>query len=170
VPRAGGTGADRDRAHGSVQAVSQDPPGAVLFVCSMNAVRSPMAAAILRHLAGRRCYVESAGVRAGAPDPFAAAVMDEIGIDIAGHRPNTLSDLHDTSFDLIVTLSPEAHHQALELTRTMAVEVEYWPTFDATMMIGHGSREQVLQAYRGVRDGLFRRIKQRFGLEGGPTV
>ena len=102
----------------------------------MNSVRSPMAAAILRHLAGRRAYVESAGVRAGGPDAFAAAVMDEIGIDISQHTPHTLRDLHDTSFDLIVTLSPEAHHQALELTRTMAVEVEYWPTFDATMLIG----------------------------------
>jgi protein-tyrosine-phosphatase len=129
-----------------------------------------MAAAILRHLAGNRCYVVSAGVRAGSSDSFAAAVMDEIGIDIAGHTPNTLHDLHDTSFDLIVTLSPEAHHQALELTRTMAVDVEYWPTFDATMMIGHASREQALDAYRGVRDQLFRRIKQRFGFTGGPSV
>jgi protein-tyrosine-phosphatase len=129
-----------------------------------------MAAAILRHLAGNRCYVVSAGVRAGSSDGFAAAVMDEIGIDIAGHKPNTLHDLHDTSFDLIVTLSPEAHHQALELTRTMAVDVEYWPTFDATMMIGHASREQALDAYRGVRDQLFRRIKQRFGFTGGPSV
>jgi protein-tyrosine-phosphatase len=149
----------------------QDLPGAVLFACTMNSVRSPMAAAILRHLAGRRLYVESAGVKqAGEPDPFAVAAMDEIGIDIAGHQPNTLQDLHDTSFDLIITLSPEAHHQALELTRTMAVEVEYWPTFDATMMVGHGSREQVLEAYRGVRDQLFQRIKRRFGFEGGPTV
>jgi protein-tyrosine-phosphatase len=136
----------------------------------MNSVRSPMAAAILRHLAGRRVYVESAGVRAGGPDAFAQAVMDEIGIDITKHTPRTLRDLHDTSFDLIVTLSPEAHHQALELTRTMAVDVEYWPTFDATMMVGQGSREQTLQAYRTVRDQLFKRIKQRFALEGGPTV
>jgi protein-tyrosine-phosphatase len=136
----------------------------------MNSVRSPMAAAILRHLAGRRAYVESAGVRAGGPDHFAATVMGEIGIDISDHKPHTLRDLHDTSFDLIITLSPEAHHQALELTRTMAVDVEYWPTFDATMMIGHGSREQILQAYRDVRDHLFQRIKQRFGFEGGPTV
>jgi protein-tyrosine-phosphatase len=136
----------------------------------MNAVRSPMAAAILRHLAGPRCYVVSAGVRAGPPDAFAAAVMSEIGIDMAGHKPNLLQDLHDTSFDVIITLSPEAHHQALELTRTMAVEVEYWPTFDATMMLGHGSREQVLQVYRSVRDQLFQRIKGRFGFTGGPTV
>jgi protein-tyrosine-phosphatase len=129
-----------------------------------------MAAAILRHLAGRGVYVESAGVKTETPDAFAAAVMEEIGIDISRHTPHTLRELHDTSFDLIITLSPEAHHQALELTRTMAVEVEYWPTFDATLMIGHGSREQILEAYRGVRDGLFARIKQRFGLEGGPTV
>lgn len=148
----------------------QDLPGAVLFVCTTNTVRSPMAAAILRHLAGRSVYVESAGVRPDSPDVFAAAAMEEIGIDISRHTPHTLRELHDTSFDLIVTLSPEAHHQALELTRTMAVEVEYWPTFDATLMVGHGSREQILEAYRGVRDGLFARIKQRFGLEGGPSV
>jgi protein-tyrosine-phosphatase len=129
-----------------------------------------MAAAILHHLVGRRAYVESAGVRAGGRDAFAAAVMEEIGIDITRHTPHTLRELYDTSFDLIVSLSPEAHHQALELTRTMAVEVEYWPTFDATMMIGHSSRDQILQAYRDVRDQLFRRIKQRFGFEGGPTV
>jgi protein-tyrosine-phosphatase len=145
-------------------------PGAVLFACTMNSVRSPMAAAILRHLAGRKIYVESAGVRAGGPDHFAQTVMSEIGISIADHKPHTLRDLHDTSFDLIITLSPEAHHQALELTRTMAVDVEYWPTFDATMMLGHASREQILQAYREVRDQLFRRIKQRFGFEGGPIV
>ena len=95
-------------------------------------------------------------MRAGEPDPFATAAMEEIGIDISRHTPHTLRELHDTSFDLIVTLSPEAHHQALELTRTMAVEVEYWPTLDATMMIGQGSREQILEAYRDVRDQLFR--------------
>jgi protein-tyrosine-phosphatase len=95
--------------------------------------------------------VASAGVRAGAPDPFVTAVMDEIGIDVSQHNPNTLHDLHDTSFDLIITLSPEAHHQALELTRTMAVDVEYWPTLDVTMMAGQGSREQMLLHYRGAR-------------------
>src|SRR5262245_57164342 len=118
-------------------------PGAVLFACTMNAVRSPMAAAILRHLGGRGVYVESAGVRAGDPDPFASAVMEEIGIDLTQHNPRTLEDLNDTSFDLIVTLSPEAHHQALELTRTMAVDVEYWPTFDATALHGHANRQQI---------------------------
>jgi protein-tyrosine-phosphatase len=150
--------------------VTRELPSSVLFACTMNAVRSPMAAAILRHLAGRRTYVESAGVRAGEADPFVAAVMDEIGIDVSRHDPRTLADLDDTSFELIITLSPEAHHQALEMTRTMAVDVEYWPTFDASLMQGQGSREQILQAYRAVRDRLFSRIKDRFGLSGGPSV
>lgn len=145
-------------------------PASVLFACTMNAVRSPMAAAILRHLAGHQIYVESAGVRAGDVDPFVAVVMDEIGMDLSAHEPRTLADLHDTSFDLIITLSPEAHHQALELTRTMAVDVEYWPTFDASLMVGQGNREQALESYRAVRDGLFRRIKDRFNLTGGPSV
>ncbi|MEZ5854984.1 MAG: arsenate reductase ArsC [Hyphomicrobiaceae bacterium] len=153
-----------------MQSTGRGPPASVLFACTMNAVRSPMAAGILRHLAGRRIYVESAGVRAGELDPFSVAVMDEIGIDISAHEPRTLADLHDTSFDLIITLSPEAHHQALELTRTMSVDVEYWPTFDASVMMGQGSREQILESYRAVRNRLFKRIKARFELAGGPTV
>jgi protein-tyrosine-phosphatase len=167
----------RDVASGSTLAppagtppASRELPGAVLFACTTNAVRSVMGAAILRHLAGKRAYVASAGVRAGTADPFVTAVMDEIGIDVSQHTPNTLRDLNDTSFDLIVTLSPEAHHQALELTRTMAVDVEYWPTIDATAMTDQGTREQALMHYRGVRNQLFERIRTRFGFAGGPTV
>lgn len=145
-----------------------DLPGAVLFACRRNAVRSPMAAAILKHLAGRRVSVDSAGVRAGEPDPFAAAVMEELGIDLLGHRPQSLDELADISFDLIVSLSPEAHHKALRLAEGFAVEVEYWPTVDPTLT--DGSREQILDAYRVVRDGLFRRIKQRFPLMGAAGV
>ena len=148
----------------------RERPSSVLFACTLNAVRSPMAAAILRHLAGRRIYVESAGVRAGEADPFVRIVMDEIGIDVSRHNPHTLAELYDTSFDVIVTLSPEAHHQALEMTRTMAVAVEYWPTFDASVMIGQANREQILDSYRAVRDHLFTRIKARFPLTGGLSV
>ena len=168
---AGATQAEiSDLAGAQADAASRELPSAVLFACTLNIVRSVMAAAMLRHLAGSKTYVRSAGVRAGEPDPFVTVVMDEIGIDVSQHSPSTLHDLQDTSFDLIITLSPEAHHQALELTRTMAVEVEYWPTLDATMMVGHASREQILDYYRKVRDQLFERIKRRFGLDGGPTV
>jgi len=136
------------------------PPRAVLFACGMNSVRSPMAAALMKHLFPHGIYVASAGVLKGEPDPFAIAVMDEIGLDISRHEPHTIADLNDSSFDLVVTLSPEAHHAALELTRTMAVDVEYWPTADPTVMAG--SRDQTLAAYRAVRDGLLARIKRRF--------
>jgi protein-tyrosine-phosphatase len=148
--------------------VARELPGAILFACHMNAIRSPMAAAIMRHLSNMRVYVQSAGVRTAPTDPFAVAVMEEIGIDISGHEPITISELHDTSFDLVVTLAPEAHHQVLELTRTMAFDVEYWPTIDPS--VASGNREQVLDTYRACRDELFRRIKERFGLGGGPAV
>ena len=145
-----------------------DLPGAVLFACNRNTVRSPMAAATLRHLAGGRVYVASAGVRAGEADPFAAAVMEELGIDLSSHKPMSLEELEDTSFDLIVTLAPEAHHRALDLVRDYAVDVEYWPTLDPTLTTGN--REQILQAYRAVRDGLFAKIKTRFPLTAAPSV
>ena len=139
-------------------------PQAVLFACGLNVLRSPMAAGVFRQLFGRNAYVGSAGVRKGELDTMAVVVMDELGIDISGHRPMTFEELEEwegLNFDLIVTLSPEAHHKALELTRTLAVEVEYWPTPDPTAV--EGSREQRLAAYREVRDQLAERIKLRFG-------
>lgn len=135
-------------------------PSAILFACSMNSVRSPMAEAIMKHLHGQRIFVDSVGVRAGEHDPFVDAVMDEIGIDITKHRVKIFDQLDDDYFDLIITLSPEAHHKALEMTRTMACDVEYWPTNDATAV--DGSRETKLNAYRDVRDMLLRRITERF--------
>ena len=139
------------------------PPHAVLFACARNSVRSPMAAAMFRQLFGRVSYVGSAGVHKGESDPFAVAVMEEGGIDMGKHMPMTFEELEDIeglNFDLIVTLSPEAHHKALELTRTLAVDVEYWPTHDPTG--AEGSREQRLNAYREIRDKLYTHIKQRF--------
>jgi protein-tyrosine-phosphatase len=142
-------------------------PQAVLFACGLNSVRSPIAAALLKQMLGASLYIGSAGVRKGERDAFAAAAMEEIGVDISAHRPMTfeeLDDLEGLNFDLIITLSPEAHHKALELTRTLAVEVEYWPTADPTAV--EGSREQRLEAYRAVRDELERRIRTRFVARG----
>ena len=144
-----------------------DLPEAVLFACSQNSVRSPMGEALLKHLLGHRIYVDSAGVRAMEIDPFVVEVMDEIGIDISRHRSKSFDDLEDTSFDLIISLSPEAQHQAVELTRTMACDVEFWNTFDPTLI--EGSREHRLQAYRAVRDQLKKRIEERFTLDLKPA-
>jgi protein-tyrosine-phosphatase len=137
-------------------------PSAVLFACSMNAVRSPMAEAIAKHLFDRSIYFQSAGARPmGELDPFAVKAMEEIGIDISKHKPKTFEDIEDSNFDLVISLAPEAHHKALEMTRTMAMDVEYWPTPDP--QLASGSRDQIMDAYRQVRDGLIRRIKDRLG-------
>ena len=138
-------------------------PHAVLFACGMNSVRSPMAAGLLRQMFGKNVYVGSAGVQKGELDPFAVAAMEEIGIDISRHKPITfeeLDDLEGLNFDLIVTLSPPAHHKALELTRTVAADVEYWPMLDPA--VTEGNRDQRLNAYREVRDQLMARIRERF--------
>ena len=126
-------------------------------MCGMNAVRSPMAEALARRVLPRSTFIASAGVRAGERDPFVDIVLAEAGLARADHQPRTLADLEDDYFDLIVTLAPEAHHAALELTRSMAVEVEYWPTADPTLATG--SREHILDAYRDVRERLSARIE-----------
>jgi len=144
-----------------------DLPEAVLFACTMNSVRSPMGEALLKHLLGHRIYVDSVGVRASEIDPFVVEVMDEIGIDVSRHRSKSFDDLEDTSFDLIISLSPEAQHKAVDLTRTMACDVEFWNTFDPTLI--EGSRETRLQAYRDVRDQLKKRIEDRFALDLKPS-
>lgn len=137
-----------------------DLPAAVLFACTWNSIRSPMAEAILKHLHGHRVFIDSVGVRKGEIDPFAVAAMEEIGIDLSRHRSKAFTDLEDSSFDLIISLSPEAQHKAVEMTRTMACAVEFWNVFDPTAI--EGGREARLDAYRLVRDDLMRRIKDRF--------
>jgi protein-tyrosine-phosphatase len=145
-----------------------DLPSAVLFCCTMNSIRSPMAEGLLKHLLGHRIYVDSVGVRGGEIDPFAVEVMDEIGIDLSKHKPKTFDDLEDTFYDLIISLSPEAQHSAVELTRTMACEVEFWNTLDASIV--EGNREVRVGAYRQVRDQLKKRIEARFTQELKPIV
>jgi protein-tyrosine-phosphatase len=141
-----------------------NPPRSVLFACGLNSIRSPMAESLFGHLIGPSVKVASAGVQTTDLDAFAVAAMTEIGIDIADHRPVTFEELEDMeglAFDVIVTLSPKAHHKALELTHRLAAAVEYWPTPDPSVI--EGSREQRMQAYREVREQLSQRILERFG-------
>jgi len=135
-------------------------PSSVVFICGRNAVRSPMAAALAEHYFPTGLHVASAGVAPGVRDPFVDAVLLEIGLDLGSHAPHSLEDLQDLNFDLAVTLSPEAHHRALELTRTIAIDVEYWPTPDPTLVTG--SRDQIMMAYRDLRERLAETVKRRF--------
>lgn len=141
-----------------------DLPSAVLFACTMNSVRSPMAEAIMKFLHGHKVFIDSAGVRAREIDGYTVAVMDEIGIDMSRHHAKTFDELEDDYFDLVITLSPEAQHRAIELTRVMACEVEFWNTMDPSL-IESEDREAVLEAYRQVRDQLMQRIKDRFPVQ-----
>ena len=143
-------------------------PASLLFACSENSVRSPMAEALAKRLYGRSLYVDSVGVRASEVDGFAVSVLDELDIDVHRHHAKTFDDVDPASFDLIVTLSPEAHHSALEFTRGTATEVEYWPTPDPSAV--EGSRETRLDAYRHTRDQVLARLKARFGVPIAPSV
>ena len=122
----------------------------------------------MKYLHGSRVYVQSAGVRPTEVDPFVVAVLDEIGIDLSKHRPRTFDDLEDDYFDLVISLSPEAHHHAVELTRTSAAEIEFWPMMDPTLV--EGNRETRLDAYRTLRDQLLSRLRARFPPRGGPVM
>lgn len=143
-------------------------PGAILFVCGRNAVRSPMAEVIARRLLPASVYIASAGVAQGERDGFVDAVLEEIGLSLGRREPQTLDDLEDDFFDLIITLAPEAHHAALELTRASSVDVVYWPTPDPTAETER--REQRLEAYRSVRERLTYMIEQRFRKASGPVI
>jgi len=138
-------------------------PQSVLFMCGQNVVRSVMAASLARHLFGKTLYVGSAGVIAGEADPFVTAAMEEVGLDVRRHRPQSLEDLEEyegLNFDLIISLSPDAHHRAMGLTLSNALHVEYWPTPDPSNETGN--REQRMEAYRRVRDELESKIRARF--------
>jgi len=146
---------------------SAELPSSVLFACTMNQIRSPIAEALLKYLHGHRIYVQSVGVRAGEEvDGFAVAALDEIGVDLSRHRPKSFDQLDDDYFDLVVSLSPEAQHKAVELTRHASCDIEFWPTLDPSLI--EGDRERRLEAYRELRDQLLARIRERFPGSGGP--
>lgn len=126
-----------------------------------------MAEALAKRLYGQAVYVESVGVRAREVDGFVISALDELGIDVHRHHAQTFEDVDPASFELIVTLSPEAHHRALEFTRGTAAEVEYWPLPDPSAV--EGTRETQLDAYRQARDLIMTRLKARFGSPSGPS-
>jgi protein-tyrosine-phosphatase len=145
----------------------EELPNSVLFACTRNSARSPMAAALMAHLFGKFIHIESVGVYHGDLDPFAVEVMAELGLDIGGHRGRSFEELGEPHYDLVISFTPEAHHKAMELTGRMAVATEYWPTLDPSAY--EGSREQMLAINRQVRDGLEQRLRERFSVRPAPA-
>jgi len=138
-------------------------PSSVLFCCTFNAVRSPMAEGIMKRFHGSRVFVDSVGVHVGDPDPFMVEVMAEIGVDLSQHKAKTFDQLADDSFDYVISLSPHAQHKAVDLTRYMACDVLFWNTFDPTLV--DGARGTRISAYRDVRDRLQERILNIFPVQ-----
>lgn len=135
-------------------------PKSVLFVCNMNQIRSPMAEFLTKDIFGSRIYAQSAGLFKGDPDGFMQAVMQERGIDVSGHEPESLDDLDDHFVDLVITLAGQAHDGTVDFFKDEAVDVEYWDIENPSIAVGR--RDDVLAAYRQTRDELERRIKERF--------
>jgi protein-tyrosine-phosphatase len=160
--------AERSDERPGVAKRADELPGSVLFACTQNALRSPMAEALMKYLHGNRVFVQSAGVRPGPIDPFVVAVLDEIGIDLSKHRSRSFDQLEDDYFDLVISLSPEAQHRAVELTRTSSCEIEFWPVLDPSLTTGN--RETQLDAYRTLRDDLLKRLRERFPPQGAPVM
>lgn len=140
------------------------PPKSVLFVCSRNACRSPMAHVMAEHHCRRRVFVDSVGLHPGDLDGFSVAVMSELGLDIANHKPKSISDVDPHDFDLVISLTPESHHQLMDYLDGDEVNVEYWPTFDPSS--AKGNRDQILGTYRHVRDQLQAQIERRICFKG----
>lgn len=144
-----------------------DFPSAILFCCDHNAVRSPMAEAMMKKFYGQRAYVQSAGVHNDMEiDGFSIAVCREIGIELERHRSRSFAEMQRlgddlSQFDLIIALSPASQRMALDLTRFYHLSVEYWPILDPTA-IGEG-RDAKLAAYRQARDQIRERVLARFG-------
>ncbi|MFN3959624.1 MAG: low molecular weight phosphatase family protein [Parvularculaceae bacterium] len=130
----------------------------VLFVCNLNSVRSPMAAAILASGRASEVIVDSAGVYEGGADPFVAKVLEEIGVPLGDYEPKALSDVDVSRFDLVIALTPEA---AAETRRLLpASRIEFWPTDNPSDV--RGGDDALFSAYRSVRDELAARIRARF--------
>jgi len=145
-----------------------DIPSSILFACTWNSVRSPIAAGIMTSIAGNSINVDSVGVHKGEIDTFAVTVLNEVGIDMSDHISKTFRDLNNTSFDLVISLSPEAQHSAVEMTRTSNCYLEFWHTMDPSII--DGNRETRLDAYRDIRDQLRKRLLQRFSISAPPIV
>ena len=139
---------------------SPDLPHSVLLLCNHNVIRSTMAEGLMQKRFGGQVFADSAGIRTGTVDPFVTAVLREIDINMADHEPKSLEDLDDTWFDLVIAFSEEAHDAVSETHLLEFGELLYWPADDPTVV--QGSREQMMDAYRAVRDQISRRLDNYF--------
>jgi protein-tyrosine-phosphatase len=136
------------------------PLHSILFLCGQNVIRSPIAEAIARDILPKNFFIASAGLEKGSSDAFVAAILHERGLSVPSSEPQSLEEITNSNFDVIVTLSRQAHEYGYDFVKTHSINVEYWPVDDPSLTIGN--REQILESYRGVFNDLETRIKNRF--------
>ena len=123
----------------------------MLFLCTHNSARSQMAEGLLRHLAGERFEVMSAGTVATTQvRPLAVRAMDELGIDISGQEPTNIARYLGEPFDYVITVCDEAHEACPFFPG--AAEQLHWSLPDPAA--AQGPEEERLEVYRSVRDRL----------------
>lgn len=127
----------------------------VLILCTGNSARSQMAEGILRHVAGDRFGVYSAGTIASFVRPQAIAAMAEIGIDISGHRSKCRDEFHDTAFDYVITVCDNAN-ETCPVFPGPAKRI-HWSFDDPAEAVG--SDEQQLAMFRRVRDEIADKLR-----------
>ena len=139
---------------------STPAPSAVLFVCYLNSIRSPMAEGLMKKRFGNQTYVQSCGMSSGEIDDLMVAVMNEKGIDMSNHKSRTLADLGDTSFDVIIAFTQDAGDAAKAYFEDTDTIIEVWPTPDPTA--GTLDVRSMMNNYRSVRDYIDGRLERRF--------
>src|SRR5712691_836341 len=126
----------------------------VLIICTGNSARSQMAEGLLRHLAGDRFEVLSAGVAPSFVRPQAIEVMNEIGIDISQHRSKSVDEFLDKQLDYVITVCDHANQRCPVFPG--GVTRMHWSIDDPVV----GGREEIqLEAFRRAREELQRRLQ-----------
>ena len=128
----------------------------VLFLCTGNSCRSQMAEGLLRHLAGDRFEVASAGTHPAGLNPGAVAVMQEIGIDISSHRSKRVDEYMDTRFDYVITVCDRAKETCPVFPA--ALSQLHWSFEDPAA--AQGSAEERRAVFHRVRDEIAERIRR----------
>lgn len=136
-------------------------PSSVLFVCTLNSIRSPMAEGIMKKLYGADIYIQSCGLEAGELNDLMVSVMGEKGIDMSDHSSKSLDDLGDMSFDVAIAFTQDVAEALKAVFVDADTQIDIWPTPDPTA--GDLNVRAMMDNYRAVRDTIMQRIKRKFG-------
>lgn len=139
--------------------MTQPPIKSVLFVCYLNSIRSPMADGLMNKLYPG-ITTRSCGIAAGELDDLMVAVMREKGVDMNGHKAQTLGEVCDEPVDLVIGFTEAAAAAAEAAFEDRSTRIERWLIPDPTQ--GSLDVRAMMNNYRAIRDNIEARLKRRF--------